>query len=69
MKNSTLKRSPLQLNAWFHNQLKGKAKMIEMNARIIASSDTVTGRAMQLAGQIEMKVIELRKELKTRIDK
>ena len=42
--------------------------MIEMNARIIGSAETVSYDAQLLAGEIEAKAIRLRKELEIRID-
>ena len=68
----TSSSKPLSLSrskVWYHNSLMGMAARIEITARMIASSETVTFNGRRLAIDIEAYAIVLRKELKTRIDK
>ena len=57
-----------RMRIWYHNSLCGAAAMAESNARKTAACESVSPKARSIAYEIERLAVELRKELKTRID-
>ena len=57
-----------RLRAFRHNSLLGHARMIQMQAHNIATSDTTTEETKQIADQIAELASKLERSLKTRVD-
>ena len=57
-----------RLRAFKHNSLVGHARMMQMQAQNIATSDTTTEETKQIAYQIAELASKLERSLKTRVD-
>ena len=57
-----------RLRAFKHNSFVGHARMMQMQAQNIATSDTTTEETKQIADQIVGLASKLERSLKTRVD-
>ena len=57
-----------RLRAFKHNSFVGHARMMQMQAQNIATSDTTTEETKQIAYQIAELASKLERSLKTRVD-
>ena len=57
-----------RLRAFKHNSYVGHARMMQMQAQNIATSDTTTEETKQIAYQIAELASKLERSLKTRVD-